>query len=28
MEVVNAERELTFTVDNVKYKVVLSCPRK
>ena len=28
MEVTNPERELNFTVDGVKYKVVLSCPRK
>lgn len=28
MEVTNPERELNFAVDGVKYKVVLSCPRK
>jgi predicted nuclease of restriction endonuclease-like (RecB) superfamily len=28
MEVTNPERELNFEVDGVKYKVVLSCPRK
>ena len=28
MEVTNPERELNFSVDGVKYKVVLSCPRK
>lgn len=28
MEVTNPERELNFCVDGVKYKVVLSCPRK
>lgn len=28
MEVTNPERELNFLVDGVKYKIVLSCPRK
>jgi hypothetical protein len=28
MEVTNPERELNFSVDGVKYKIVLSCPRK
>ena len=28
MEVTNPEREMTFCVEGVKYKVVLSCPRK
>ena len=27
-EIINAEREFLFTFNNVKYKVVLSCPRK
>lgn len=28
IDVTNPERELAFAVDGVKYKVVLSCPRK
>jgi hypothetical protein len=28
LEVTNVEREFTFSVDGVKYKVVLSAPRK
>lgn len=28
LEVTNPERELNFLVDGVKYKIVLSCPRK
>lgn len=28
LEVVNCERELTFVYKDVKYKIVLSCPRK
>jgi hypothetical protein len=27
VEIANPERELTFTKDNRKYKIVLSCPR-
>lgn len=28
LEIVNCERELTFIYKDVKYKLVLSCPRK
>lgn len=28
LEVVNEEREFTFTMENIKYKVTLACPRK
>lgn len=28
LEIANAEREFSFLLDNVKYKIVLSCPRK
>lgn len=28
IDVTNPERELNFSVDGVKYKIVLSCPRK
>ena len=28
LEIVNCERELTFVYKDVKYKLVLSCPRK
>ena len=28
IDVTNPERELTFAVDGIKYKIVLSCPRK
>jgi hypothetical protein len=28
LEIANAEREFTFTLDGVKYKVTLACPRK
>jgi hypothetical protein len=28
VEVLNPEREMNFTVGGVKYKIVLSCPRK
>jgi ribosomal protein S12 methylthiotransferase accessory factor YcaO len=28
VEVLNPEREMNFIVDGVKYKIVLSCPRK
>ena len=27
IDIINPERELTFTKDNRKYKIVLSCPR-
>lgn len=27
VSIINPEREFTFTIDNKKYKVVLSCPR-
>ena len=28
LEIANAEREFSFLLDNVKYKITLSCPRK
>ena len=28
LEIVNCEREVTFVYKDVKYKLVLSCPRK
>lgn len=28
LEIANAEREFSFLLDNVKYKIILSCPRK
>ena len=28
LEVVNGEREITFTFKDVRYKITLSCPRK
>ena len=28
LEIANEEREFSFLLDNVKYKITLSCPRK
>ena len=28
LEIANTEREFSFLLDNVKYKITLSCPRK
>ena len=28
LEIANAEREFSFLLDNVQYKITLSCPRK
>ena len=28
LEIANVEREFSFLLDNVKYKIILSCPRK